>query len=91
MANLLHATTLSRLNIFPNGTWTVYQYDGMNHLTNEVHYSGASQILAQYQYTVASDGTRLASTETRRESGGTYSTTQIAWTNEKGSVLYIDI
>jgi RHS repeat-associated protein len=70
------------LNIFPNGTWTVYQYDGMNHLTNEVHYSGASQILAQYQYTVASDGTRLASTETRQESGGGYSTTQIAWTND---------
>jgi RHS repeat-associated protein len=82
VANLLHATPVSRLNIFPNGTWTVYQYDGMNHLTNEVHYSGASQILAQYQYTVASDGTRLASTETRRESGGTYSTTQIAWTND---------
>ena len=67
---------------FPNGTWTVYQYDVMNHLTNEVHYSGASQVLASYQYTVASDGTRLASTETRRESGGAYSTTQIAWTND---------
>jgi hypothetical protein len=37
---------------FPNGTWTVYQYDVMNHLTNEVHYNGASQVLAQYQYTV---------------------------------------
>jgi RHS repeat-associated protein len=67
---------------FPNGTWTVYQYDVMNHLTNEVHYNGANQLLAQYQYTVASDGTRLASTETRQESGGTYSTTQIAWTND---------
>jgi len=54
----------------------------MNHLTNEVHYNGANQLLAQYQYTVASDGTRLASTETRQESGGTYSTTQIAWTND---------
>jgi RHS repeat-associated protein len=54
----------------------------MNHLTNEVHYNGASQILAQYQYTVASDGTRLASVETRRESGGNYSTTLIAWTND---------
>jgi len=67
---------------FPNGTRSVYQYDVMNHLTNEVHYNSASQLLAQYQYTVASDGTRLASTETRLESGGTYSTTAITWSND---------
>ncbi len=67
---------------FPNGTRTVYQYDVMNHLTNEVNYNGASQLLAQYQYTAASDGTRLASTETRRESDGTYSTTAITWSND---------
>jgi RHS repeat-associated protein len=54
----------------------------MNHLTNEVHYNGASQILAQYQYTVASDGTRLASVETRRESGGNYSTNWLVWSND---------
>ena len=46
---------------YPNGTWTAYQYDVMNHLTNMVHYNSASQVLASYQYTVASDGTRQAS------------------------------
>ena len=67
---------------FPNGTRTVYQYDVMNHLTNEVHYKGASQVLASYQYTVASDGQRLASAEARLESGGNYSTNWITWSND---------
>lgn len=65
---------------FPNGTRTFHQYDALNRLTNVVHYDSSNQVLGRYEYTVAADGRRLAATETRLESGGGYSTTQIAWT-----------
>jgi hypothetical protein len=32
----------------------------MNHLTNEVHYNGANQLLAQYQYTVKVKGSLIS-------------------------------
>jgi hypothetical protein len=53
--------------------------DVLNHLTNLVHYSSADELLAQYQYTVASDGQRQAAMETRRESDGGYSTNWLVW------------
>ncbi len=41
-----------------------------------VHYNSASEVLSRYEYTLGPDGQRLAAKETRRESGGSYSTTQ---------------
>ena len=67
---------------YPNGTRTFYQYDTLNHLTNMLHYGTTNQVLAQYQYTVASDGQRFGATEIRQESGGTYSTNTITWSND---------
>jgi RHS repeat-associated protein len=65
---------------FPNGTWTVYQYDVMNRLTNVVNFNSTNGILSRYQYTLGSNGLRQAVTESRLESNGAYSTNQIAYT-----------
>ena len=64
---------------YPNGARTYHQYNALNQLTNLVHYNGSEQVQAQYQYTVASDGTRLATNETRLEAVGNYSTTGMTW------------
>jgi YD repeat-containing protein len=65
---------------WPNGNRTDYQYDSMNRLTNVTHVNSASTVLASYGYMLSASGQRTNVTETRLESAGTNSTTQIGYT-----------
>ena len=65
---------------YPNGVHAAYQYDVMNRLTNVVNYNNVGGILSRYQYAMGTNGVVKAVTEIRLESGGNYSTNQIAYT-----------
>jgi YD repeat-containing protein len=64
---------------YPNGVHAAYQYDLMNRVTNVVNYDNVGSILSCYQYAMGTNGVVKAVTETRLESGGTYSANQIAY------------
>jgi RHS repeat-associated protein len=63
---------------FPNGTWTVYQYDVMNRLTNLTHQAGATN-LAIYSYELNTTGQRTNAVEILRQENGTYLTNTLSW------------
>jgi RHS repeat-associated protein len=64
---------------FPNGTWTVYQYDGMNRLTNLTYTSSASVLLGQYSYKADAAGRRTNAVEILRQENGLYLTNTLTW------------